>query len=170
MTSTNPYPPIDHRYVSLLWAEPEAAREIAALHAELFDPAWDENSLRDMLAQPTTTALIGKVRLREVGPPVPAGFAIGRLAADEAEILTIGVSEPFQRRGVGRLLLDGLKRALKTAGARRLFLEVDAENQAAGMLYRHAGFQEVGRRDGYYARPGGLNGDALTLALELAAK
>lgn len=161
------YPPIEERLISLLWAEADAAADIARLHAELFDPPWDENALRDVLANPATTALVAKVRLRHIGPPVPAGFAIGRIAADEAEILTIGVSQPFQRRGIGRRLAEGLIRAVSALRARRLFLEVAADNASAAALYRSLGFAEVGRRNGYYARRDGSRADALTLALGL---
>lgn len=168
MTTNEPtYPPIDARYVSLLWAEAEAAQDIAAMHATLFDPPWDEETLRNMLADPSTSALVAKVRLRNVGPPVSAGFAISRIAADESEILTIGVTAPFQRRGIGRRLADGIQRAAKTAGAKRLFLEVATDNESARALYGAMGFQEVGRRDGYYKRQDGTIADALTLAGDL---
>jgi len=165
--TTNDYPPIEDRYVSLLWAEPEAAPDIAKLHAELFDPAWDTDAVRRMLVDPCASALVAKVRLREFGPPVPAGFALGRVAADEAEILSIGVSAPFQRRGLGRRLAEGLSRAAKSIGANRLFLEVAADNESARQLYAGLGFTEVGRRPGYYERRDGAAADALTLSRDL---
>lgn len=170
MTDQTKYPPIGDRYVSLLWAEAEAAEDIAVLHRELFDPAWDANALRDMLADPATSALIAKVRLRDTGPPVPAGFAIGRVAADEAEVLSIGVSAPFQRRGLGRRLMTGLTRAVTGLGAHRVFLEVAADNDGARGLYDGLGFTAVGRRGGYYKRSGGLSVDALTLSCETTNK
>ncbi|MCH9809196.1 MAG: GNAT family N-acetyltransferase [Alphaproteobacteria bacterium] len=161
------YPPIDGRYVSLLWAEAEAAQEIAAMHAALFDPPWEEDSLRNMLIDPGTSALLARVRLRNVGPAAPAGFAISRTAADEAEILTIGVTAPFQRRGIGRRLAQGLLRAVTTLGAKRLFLEVATDNESALGLYRSLNFEEVGRREGYYKRRDGMMADALTLSCDL---
>lgn len=165
--TTNSYPPIEDRFVSLLWAEPDVAPEIAALHAELFDPAWDAEAVRRMLVDPCSSALVAKVRLRPVGPPVPAGFALGRVAADESEILSIGVSAPFQRRGIGRRLVEGLTRAVKASGASSLFLEVAADNQSACGLYSSLGFTEVGRRPGYYKRREGTAVDALTLSRDL---
>ena len=171
MTSTTEsYPPIEDRYVSLLWAEAEMAEELALLHAQLFDPAWDANALRDLLADPGASALVAKVRLRELGPPVPIGFAIGRVAADEAEVLTIGVTTPFQRRGIGLKLANGLLRAVATSGAKRLFLEVAKGNAAALGLYHNLGFKEVGRRQGYYKGPDGFSADALTLGLDLTSQ
>lgn len=165
--TANTYPPIEDRYVSLLWAEAEAASQIAALHAELFDPAWDSDAVRTLLIDPCASALIAKIRLRETSLPVPGGFAIGRIAADEAEILSIGVSAPFQRRGIGRRLVAGLSRAVKAAGANRLFLEVATDNVPACAMYADLGFTEVGRRKDYYERRRGTAVDALTLSREL---
>jgi [ribosomal protein S18]-alanine N-acetyltransferase len=51
-------------------------------------------------------------------------------------------------------------------GVRVLFLEVGVDNPAARALYAQAGFEEVGRRLGYYTRPNGL-ADALVLRLLL---
>ena len=170
IATKDPYPPIEDRYVSLLWAEIEMAEDLAIMHVQLFDPAWDANAFRDLLAESGTSALIAKVRLRELGPPVPVGFAIGRVAADEAEVLTIGVTEPFQRRGIGAKLANGLLRAVNSAGAKCLFLEVAADNAAASGLYQSLGFAETGRRKGYYNRWEGVAADALILSLDLARK
>jgi len=165
--TANSYPPIEDRYVSLLWAEAEAAADIAGLHKELFDPPWDAGAVRALLIDPCASALVAKIRLRETSQPVPGGFAIGRIAADEAEILSIGVSAPFQRRGIGRRLVEGLSRAVKASGANRLFLEVAADNVSACGLYSSLGFTEVGRRPGYYKRSQGAAIDALTLSRDL---
>lgn len=165
--TANEYPPIEDRYVSLLWAEPEAAEDIAKLHAELFDPSWNADEVRRLLVDPCSSALLAKVRLREASPTIPVGFALGRVAADEAEILSIGVSKPFQRRGIGRRLTQGLLRAVKSSGARRLFLEVAEDNGSACQLYNVQGFKEVGRRPGYYKRKMGAAVDGMTLSINL---
>ncbi|WP_072394731.1 ribosomal protein S18-alanine N-acetyltransferase [Hyphomicrobium sp. CS1GBMeth3] len=155
---------LDPKYVSLLWAGPEHAPEIARLHGELFAPAWSEDSVRSLLDHPASTAFLAVVG----GPPkVPVGFVLAQLVADEAEILTIGVAKDWQRKGLGKRLLDGLARAAQRAEAKTLFLEVAADNDAAMALYRRAGFLGTGLRRGYYARAGGDAVDAVTLALKL---
>lgn len=155
--------PLDPRYVSLLWAGPERAGEIAGLHARLFDRAWDAASVMATLEHPGSTALVALV-----GQPKQfAGFILGQIAADEAEILSVGVAPELQRRGLGRRLVEGLVRAVKRAESRRLFLEVAADNEAAYALYRGLGFKQIGSRKGYYDRPGGKKADALNLALAL---
>jgi [ribosomal protein S18]-alanine N-acetyltransferase len=92
---------------------------------------------------------------------------MAQLAGDEAEILSIGVAPDWQQKGLGRRLLDGLGRALQKAEAKKLFLEVAADNDAALKLYSRAGFLGTGLRRGYYERTGAPPVDAVTLALRL---
>lgn len=153
--------PIDPKYVSLLWAGPDQAGAIAALHVQLFDPPWDEAGIRALLDHPASTAFVAMVG----NPKTAVGFVMGQLAADEAEILSIGVAKEWQRKGIGRRLVDGLARAVARAEVKRVFLEVAADNAPAVALYRRLGFAEAGRRKDYYARKGGAAVDALKLTL-----
>ncbi|WP_295556200.1 ribosomal protein S18-alanine N-acetyltransferase [uncultured Hyphomicrobium sp.] len=156
--------PLDPKYVSLLWAGPEQAGDIARLHAELFSPAWSEESVRALLDHPASTAFMAMVG---GSPKTCIGFVMAQLAADEAEILSIGVAKDWQRKGVGKRLVEGVARAAQRAEAKKLFLEVAADNDAAMELYRRTGFLGTGLRRGYYARSGGDAVDAVTLALKL---
>ncbi len=85
---------LDPKYVSLLWAGPEQAADVAALHAQLFDPPWSEDSIRTLLDHPASTAFLAVIG----NPKVPVGFVLAQLAADEAEILSIGVAKDWQRK------------------------------------------------------------------------
>jgi [ribosomal protein S18]-alanine N-acetyltransferase len=155
--------PLDPKNLSLLWASPERAEEIASLHARLFDPAWDAQAITRLIEHPAAAAFVAQVRQ----PKVLAGFVIAQIAADEAEILSIGVAPEWQRRGVARQMLEGLARAARRAEAKRLFLEVAADNSAAMKLYKGLGFAAVGRRKDYFRRPTGQPVDAIVLALAL---
>lgn len=153
----------DPKYISLLWAGPDRAAEVAILHAQLFNPAWSEDSIRTLLDHPASTAFIAfDGRARET-----VGFVMGQLAADEAEILAIGVKASWQRHGLARRMIEGLARAIERAEAKRLFLEVAADNDAAMALYLGLGFTATGLRRGYYKRDNGSAIDALTLALNV---
>ena len=92
------------------------------------------------------------------------GFAIWRVVADEAEILTIGVTPEQQRQGGGAFMLEHICDDARKAGASVLFLEVDAGNSAAIALYDARGFRQIGRRDKYYKN----GADALIMGLTLA--
>lgn len=117
------------------------------LHASCFDRAWDQDAMASFVAGPGMLCLIGS--LDDAGP-MPAGFLIARRAADEAEILTLGVVPAYRRRGLARALLQRAAEDLRRSGATQLFLEVDEGNEAALALYRALGAAPAGRRPGYY--------------------
>lgn len=155
--------PVDLRYLSLLVATPDRAAEIAAIHARLFDPSWDEASVTSLLEHPASAAYLAMLGQ----PKHTVGFVMSQIAGDEAEILSIGVSPEYQRSGLGRSMLEGLIRSLRRAEITKLFLEVAADNIPALVLYKKMGFDEIGRRKGYYQRAGAPAEDALNLALEI---
>lgn len=132
---------------------------IAALHARCFSDAWDAREFHDLLATGNVFCLVS-------GEDEPQGFILIRTAADEAEILSLGVAPEERRKHIARrLVVAAAERALE-GGARRLFLEVNVNNSAASALYRKLGFEEIGRRKGYYPEGGGAE-DALILARNL---
>ncbi len=91
-------------------------------------------------------------------------MVLARAAADEAEILTLGVVPTARRRGLGRALLDAAKAEAARRGARAVFLEVSTHNAAARRLYLASGFVEAGLRRRYYAD----GSDALLLRADLS--
>jgi ribosomal-protein-alanine N-acetyltransferase len=145
--------------IAIAPAGAEAAGLLAALHQAAFpaDP-WNESALARLLAMPGAFALIARL------DGEPAGFVLARVAADEAEIVTLGVAPGHARRGIGRHLLATAAAAAAQRGAARLFLEVAEANLAARHLYAADGFREVGRRRRYY--PDGT--DAVVLARSLS--
>jgi len=82
-----------------------------------------------------------------------AGYAIAHAAADEGEILNLGVAPSHRRQGIGVELVRAMMDALRARGARAVYLEVRDSNAAARALYERLGFREVGRRSRYYRRP-----------------
>ncbi len=75
---------------------------------------------------------------------------MSRIAADEAEILSVAIAPARRGRGLSRPLLDFHLRSVAGRGARTVFLEVDEKNEPARRLYAGAGFHQVGCRQGYY--------------------
>jgi ribosomal-protein-alanine N-acetyltransferase len=141
----------------------EAAAQCARIHAAGFAYPWGEAELENLIADPSA---VGTAALDPAGARL-RGFALSRLAADEAEILTIAVDPAFRKAGVGRDLLRAHLSAVAMAGAAHIFLEVDENNSAALALYARFGFVKVGERRGYYKQPGGKSASALVMRRDL---
>lgn len=95
------------------------------------------------------------------------GYAILMQAADDAELLNIGVAAAQQRKGLGRAMLSEILNVARIKQLQRVFLEVRPSNVAAIALYRSVGFSEIGVRRGYYQNANGSE-DAVTMACELS--
>lgn len=125
-----------------------------------FDPcfgeAWTAQQCLGILDMPGVW-----LTLARIGESV-AGFALGRVIVDEAELLLIGVAPAYRRRGIGRALLDSAMAAARARGAAKLHLEVREGNDAV-LLYQGVDFEQVGRRRDYYRGADGTLFDALSL-------
>lgn len=134
---------------------------LARLHESAFPEgprAWSAAEIAALAGAPSGLLLTDD-------PGAPSGFALLRVVADEAEVLTVAVDPACRRRGIARRLLrDGLS-AARQRGARRAFLEVACGNAAARGLYAGLGFDVVGLRRGYF--DGDPPQDALVLAATL---
>lgn len=127
--------------LSILEESPEAAK-------------WSRDSLLESAARGTSWAaeLDGRV----------AGILIGRVAADEFEILNLAVAKAHRRRGIATQLLKAALESARAGGAREIYLEVRASNEAGIAFYSRMGFRVSGRRPNYYRDPAE---DAVLLAL-----
>lgn len=95
------------------------------------------------------------------------GYGIMSAAHGESHLLNLCVDPGRQGQGHGR---DILRRLLLMCAGRAdmVFLEVRPSNVAAVQLYLSEGFNEIGRRKGYYPAAEGRE-DALVLARVLLA-
>lgn len=132
---------------------------MAQVHAAAYrlDRPWRLSEFASLTASPHCMA-IGDAR----------GFVLGRIIADEAEILTIATHPAHQRQGLAHALLTQFHSLARQRGAMRGFLEVGADNLPAIALYTALDYAKVGQRRAYYARAGGSFADALILARPLA--
>jgi [ribosomal protein S18]-alanine N-acetyltransferase len=131
------------------------AAALAAIHAAAFPPgeAWGGDAIALQLALPGAFGLID----------ARGGMLLGRITADEAEVLTLAVAPPVRRQGVAPGLLRATSARVRANGGTAMFLEVAIGNAAALALYRREGFIEVGRRRHYYSD----SSDALVLWMNL---
>lgn len=131
---------------------------MAATHAAAFTQArpWSTAEFSELLESPFCFTC-GDDR----------AFALVRVIADEAELLTIATHPDAQRRGLARACMQRCMTRATTQGAARAFLEVAADNTPAIALYQAFGFAPCGQRRGYYARPGRPAVDAIVMARDL---
>ena len=82
--------------------------------------------------------------------PVLVGYALLVKLPFDAELHAIGVLPAKRGDGVGSALMDAVISTARRWQSERLLLEVRAGNQGAIALYQRTGFDEDGRRKGYY--------------------
>ncbi|NUU59786.1 GNAT family N-acetyltransferase [Paenibacillus agri] len=83
--------------------------------------------------------------------------------------INIAVHPEFRRSGIGRQLVEAVKRHVRDYGIRKLRLRVLASNEVALTFYRSCGFQEEGRlREEFYL--GGHYVDEIFMGLMLTGE
>jgi ribosomal-protein-alanine N-acetyltransferase len=106
---------------------------------------WSEGSLLESVSRGLAWAAELNGRM--------AGILIGRVAADEFEILNLAVGKECRRRGVATELVGAAIEYACLGGVRQSYLEVRASNEGAIALYARLGFHVCGRRPNYYSHP-----------------
>lgn len=121
---------------------------------------WTSGNFRDSLAAGYTAR-----KLVDQGAMV--GYFVWMQTLDEAHLLNFTIAPTRQTRGLGTWMLRRLLEALQTAGIVRILLEVRPSNTSALRLYLRHGFEQIGRRQGYYPAADNGREDALVLAKPL---
>ena len=138
------------------------ADTIARLHAEGFYRGWTREEFAAYVAGKDTPVYVACDSRRRI-----AGFAMLRHLGDEVELISIAVDRKWRNKGVGLMLMRALFDAVLMSPAKRMLLEVAADNTPALQLYGKLGFQKVGERKGYYPRPDGTPATAIVMARDL---
>ncbi|MGV6827659.1 MAG: ribosomal protein S18-alanine N-acetyltransferase [bacterium] len=94
------------------------------------------------------------------------GYGVMSLGAGEAHVLNLCVAPDRQGMGIGRQMLRYLIDIAGQRSTETVFLEVRISNTIATRLYLSEGFNEIGRRIGYYPASGRRE-DALVFAKSL---
>jgi [ribosomal protein S18]-alanine N-acetyltransferase len=135
---------------------------LAQLHGASFHRGWGESEFEGMMRERNT--FVQRLRLGRK----TIGFAVSRMAADEAEILSIAIDAAYRGRGLSHDLLLTHLGHLAGRGVRTIFLEVEENNGPARALYQRAGFSVVGRRERYYRQTSGKQLNALLMRRDLS--
>lgn len=118
---------------------------IVAIAAESFASPWSRSSYADELARTDGARWVARIG------PERVGFLLGRIQVDHLEVLSLAVAPAKRRAGCGAALVSAALADADARGVSRVQLEVRVSAEPALACYRHAGFEVVGRRSGYYA-------------------
>jgi ribosomal-protein-alanine N-acetyltransferase len=130
--------------------------EVVAMERVCYSDPWPASSFASLPSNDRVCFVVA--REREAGKLM--GFAIAWHVMNEGELANLAVAPEHRRNGIGQALLEAVTTDALGRGTSELYLEVRESNNAARALYGAAGFEEVGRRKGYYRRP---DEDALIL-------
>lgn len=78
------------------------------------------------------------------------GFFECLIIAPVAELYDIAVEKEFQRKGLGKFMLDEFEKFAKENRCETILLEVNKINQPAISLYQKSGYVTYGERKNYY--------------------
>lgn len=135
--------------------------QIARIETELFYDAWDGMAVYSLLTQYGVGLIVAEMDDELVG------YCIYQVVFELAEILRIATDSDFQKKGVGKSLLDEFAKLCQQKEAKRVLLEVRADNFSAIRLYEKHGFYQIDVRKAYYKDETGVV-DALILQKDLS--
>jgi ribosomal-protein-alanine N-acetyltransferase len=132
--------------------------EVHALECAVFPHPWTRGNFVDSLASGYDAWV-----LRDADDGALAGYFLVMYAVDEAHLLDVAVAGHRHGAGLGRYLLDRIVARAREEGMASVLLEVRPTNARALHVYRRYGFEEIGRRKGYYPAHEGRREDAIVM-------
>ena len=128
--------------------------EMAQLHRS--EPtgqrAWSEAEFSTMLSASNALSVT-----------CDAGFAVGQVIVNEAELFLIMTKPEHRKQGIGHRILETFEQRALQNNIRRIILEVAYSNVAARALYTSNGYQQIAVRKNYYTFPNGRRVDAIVM-------
>tara|TARA_R110000782_G_scaffold167129_9_gene259316 strand:- start:61111 stop:61599 length:489 start_codon:yes stop_codon:yes gene_type:complete len=148
------------------FSRPDHRAEASVLNVmqSAFDPAygeaWTASQLAGFMSLPGVTLALARL------DNACLGFSLSRQVIDEAELLLIATHRQWQKRGVGKMLLQDFIACSRKSHIGTLHLEVRDNNPAIEFYVRH-GFENMHRRPSYYKGKDGVFYDALSFQMIL---
>src|SRR5207247_7482980 len=120
-------------------------RDVSAIELAVFSDPWSAHDFAECVSSDVPFLVA-----EEHG--TVAGYVVAHHAADEGEILNLGVATAHRRQGLGRGLVGEVLAALAAPGVRGVYLEVRGANARAAQLLQALGNKWRGRRAAQYTR------------------
>jgi len=135
--------------------------EVVAVERAVYPHPWTRANFADSLSQ-GYQAWVLRAQDREL-----LGYFLIMAIVDEAHLLNVAVSAPWQGQGLGRFLLNQSVALARGLGMESMLLEVRPSNFRALKSYQRYGFNEIGRRKGYYPAANQTREDAIVMRYTL---
>jgi ribosomal-protein-alanine N-acetyltransferase len=133
--------------------------QVVRVERSIYSHPWSMGNFRDSLhAGYSCWVMEGQGEL--------IGYGVLMIGVGEAHLLNLSIALPWQRRGMGKALLQHFIDLAARFGAARMLLEVRPSNAGARALYAQAGFLELSVRRGYYPADAGRE-DAILMGLDI---
>lgn len=120
---------------------------VSILEREIFSMPWSQKGFEESIHSGHGVFLVAE----EEGKLV--GYCGMIVSIDEGEITNVAVSPTSRCRGIGEQLIKAVLTEAEKRSLARIVLEVRVSNESAIRLYERNGFQNCGKRPGFYERP-----------------
>ena len=147
--------------------------QISEMEQEFFSTPWSEASIGHYAEAGNTIFIVARTKEPYRGkqeqlpgevpghpaktpdelPRKVAGYAALLCAADEGNLVSIGVRKEYRQMGIATELLDILYELAAQRGVASINLEVRESNLPAIRFYEKEGFERTGKRPGFYRNP-----------------
>lgn len=133
---------------------------VVAIEREAFTTPWQAETFAGLMDREAVELTVMVDADDEV-----VGYSVLWCILDQGELANIAITPGWRGSGLGARLLEHVLAVAARRGVEKIFLEVRASNEAALALYRRYGFEQAGRRAGYYEQP---REDALVMVARLS--
>ena len=131
--------------------------EVVALEESVYPYPWSRGNFADSLASGYHAWVLRNQSMQLMG------YFLVMQMVDEAHLLNVAVAQEWQGQGLGRFLLNQSVACARGLGMESMLLEVRPSNARALELYQRYGFEQIGRRKGYYPAGGQQREDAIVM-------
>lgn len=131
--------------------------EVVALEESVYPYPWTRGNFADSLAGGYHAWVLRNQAMQLMG------YFLVMQMVDEAHLLNVAVAQEWQGQGLGRFLLNQSVACARGLGMESMLLEVRPSNERALDLYQRYGFEQIGRRKGYYPAGGQQREDAIVM-------
>lgn len=135
--------------------------DVLAVEVRVYPYPWSRANFLDSLASGYQAWVLRDQAMRLLG------YFLVMQVVDEAHLLNVAVAEEWQGQGLGRFLLNQSVACARGLGMESMLLEVRPSNARALGIYERYGFEQIGRRKGYYPAADQQREDAIVMRYTL---